>query len=302
MPAALLGRANRGGLMVRAALFVLAASSALVAGAAQAQQICCVPARVDGMRGYAQADYPPARYAPAYSDRPTSSALRGYVGVEYGRARVTDASPATRAETWTGEGAVSGQAMGFGLQGDLKVANYSPEGGSDSTAWSPTLHAYKRTEYGLIGGWTGWSHTKGQDLFGIGVEGQAYFGSATLYGAAGYGHVDAATDQNAWTARLEGRYFLTDNFMLNAVAGLVRARTAGVNSTVTTLGFGAEYQPDVAPFSIQAGYTHSDVQHSTVGADTVRVGLRWNFNGGSLAERDRLGPSLNNVTDLFQSN
>ena len=316
--------------MHRAAFTALFASTALVAGAAQAQQICCVaqppqqqiccvaaPAQGAGLRGYADPNYAPPPYstsqyggpqpayaAPQYQPRPADSGLRGYVGVEYGKARLDPGTPSPRIETWTGEAAVSGQMRGFGVQGDIKVASYNTLGSSNDagTAWSPTLHVYQRNSYGLIGGWAGWSHTKGADLFGLGLEGQANMGSATIYGSAGYGHVNSTLDQNLWTGRLEGRYFITENFFLNVNGGLVRASASGAHTTVRSVGFGAEYQPGVLPFSIQGGYTHADASSSTAESDTIRVGLRWNFDGGTLAERDRVGPSLSNITDTFQSN
>jgi hypothetical protein len=283
--------------MTRAVFLAAIAASTLAAGAAQAQQICCVPEgprRPDGMRGYYD--------EPRYGERPDESPLRGYVGVEYGKARIGPGAPSTRVEAWTGEGAVSGHLGRLGVQGDIKVANFDTVGGGDSRTVSPTLHAYQRSPYSLVGGWAGWSHTDGADLFGLGLEGQAYFGSATFYGSAGYGRVDDVVNQNLWTGRIEGRYFVTENFLLNAHVGLVRASVAGAHSTVRSVGVGAEYSPGTLPFSVQAGYTHTDTSNSSAESDTLRVGLRWSLDGGTLAERDRLGPSLDNVTDLFLRN
>jgi hypothetical protein len=296
--------------MSRAALFALVASSVLVAssafaGAAQAQQICCAPSAPPpaGLRGYAQPDYsayPQQQYAPPqYGERPSPSGLRGRIGVEYGKTRANPDTPSPRTETWTAEGAVSTQMGGFGVQGDLKVADRS---GPDGTSWSPTAHIFKRNPYGLIGGWVGYSGADGADLFGLGLEGQAYMHSATLYGSVGYGHVDDVTNRSLWAARLEGRYFVTENLMLNLQGGLVRTSEAGAHTTVRTVGFGAEYQPGALPFSVQAGYSHADASNSSAESDTIRIGLRWNLTGGTLAERDRLGTTLNNVTDLFLLN
>ena len=325
--------------MDRAAFFALIATSSLVAGAAQAQQICCVaqppPQQVccvsaqaqaqaqAGLRGYADPAYaqPQAGYAqpayaqpqpaygsqyapPQYASRPPpADGLRGFVGVEYGKARLEPGTPSPRVETWTGEAAVSGEMRGLGVQGDIKVASYNTLGSNnDGTITSPTVHVYQRTAYGLIGGWAGWSHSNGANLYGIGAEGQAYLGSATLYGSLGYGHTNATIDQNLWAARLQGRYFLMENFALDAQAGFVRASASGAHTTVRTVGFGAEYQPDILPFSILANYDHADASGSSAASDTIRLGLRWNFDGGTLQERDRLGPTLSNVTDQFESN
>jgi len=307
--------------MRRAALIALLAPSALVAGAAQAQQVCCQAPPPAGLRGYAQPQYaPPAQgqyaqqpqyaqpqygqpqYAPPqYPPRPTPSGLRGYVGVEYGRSNVNPDTPSPRVETWTGEAAVAGQMGGFGVQGDLKVADRDGSA-NDGTSWSPTLHVYKRNPYGLIGGWVGYAGTDGDDLFGVGVEGQAYMNSATIYGSVGYGKVDGATDEKLWTARFEGRYSATENLRLDVKGALVRGGPTGARETVRSIGLGGEYQPGALPFSIQGSYIHADASNSSAESDTFRIGLRWNFDGGTLAERDRLGASLVNVTDQFMRN
>jgi hypothetical protein len=90
--------------------------------------------------------------------------------------------------------------------------------------------------------------------------------------------------------------------MLNATAGLVRANAAGDHATVRSIGVGTEFQPSTLPISLLASYTHADVSNSSVDSDTFRLGLRWNLQRGTLAERNRFGPSLNNVSDLFLSN
>ena len=308
--------------MRRAVLIALSAPCLLLAGTAQAQQICCAPTQPSmgqpptGMRGYAQpqyappaypqqAQYAPPQYAPPqyappqYPPRPAPSGLRGYVGVEYGSAKLNPDDPSPKIETWTGEGAVAGQIGGFGVQGDLKVADRS---GAGATSWSPTLHIYKRNPYGLIGGWVGYSGSEGDDLFGLGVEGQAYMNSATIYGSVGYGKVDGVVDQSLWAARLEGRYFVTEDLRLDLKGALVRGGPSGARQTVRSIGVGAEYQPGALPFSIQGSYIHADASNSSAESDTIRIGLRWNFDGGTLAERDRLGASLVNVADQFMTN
>lgn len=315
--------------MRRAVLIALSAPGLLFAGAAQAQQACCAPSQPAmaqppaGMRGYAQPprpQYAPAPYAqqaqyaapqpqypaqypaqspPQYSPRPAPSGLRGYVGVEYGSAKLNPDDPSPKIESWTGEGAVAGQVGGFGVQGDLKVADRS---GAGATSWSPTLHVYKRNPYGLIGGWVGYSGSEGDDLFGLGIEGQAYMNSATIYGSVGYGKVDGAVDQSLWAARLEGRYFVTEDLRLDVKGALVRGGPSGARETVRSIGVGGEYQPGALPFSIQGSYIHADASGSSASSDTFRIGLRWNFDGGTLAERDRLGASLANVSDQFMAN
>lgn len=282
--------------MSRILLAAAIGATLIAGGAAQAQTICCVAPqdRADGLRGYADYRDNGGRSGP-------SGGLRGYVGVGYGDSRAKTTPPAVRTETWGGEAAIAGQMGGLGLQGDVRLTDDQQRGGGDRWQVSPTVHVFQRNPYGLIGGWAGWSHSGGTDLLGAGAEGQAYFSRATIYGSIGYGHLDQAVNQNLYAGRLEGRYFITDNFSLGVQGGLVRIHAGGTHSTLHTWGLGAEFQPNGAPVSILAGYTHGDVVSSTAESNTVRLGLRWNFDGGSLIDRDRSGAPLNNVVDIFQN-
>ena len=293
--------------MQRLAFAAVIASGALgAAGAAQAQQICCVAPPMRGPMPAPAYQPPPPQYpAPApygYEEPPpVAGGLKGYVGVEYAETHFDPETPSPRYEFWTGEGAVATTWYGFGVQGDIKVARYSGPDGEDWVT-SPTAHVFKRNPYGLIGAFLGWSDTDGADLIGGGIEGQANMARATLYGSLGYGHVNDAEDYNIWSARVEGRYFLTDNLRGDASVAYSRQNANDIRSKAWTYGIGAEYQLDSLPLAIHAGYQHVNGVNSALEANTVRVGLRWSLTGDTLAERDRVGPSLANVTDLFSAN
>lgn len=84
--------------------------------------------------------------------------------------------------------------------------------------------------------------------------------------------------------------------------GYLRQSAGGTSSKAVVSGVGAEYQFGTFPASITVGYRHADAKNSNIESDTLRVGVRWSFNGDTLAERDRLGPSMGNITDIFMSN
>jgi len=275
-----------------AILAVFASGAGLVAAAppAHAQQVCCVD---PNLRGYQPA--PPASEG-------VGSGLLGYVGAEYSKARLDPCTPSPRIETWTGEAAVSSPFMrGLGIQADIKAAHYNGPFGDDWIT-SPTLHLYQRNTYGSLGGFMGVSNTGDTTLYGAGIEGQVNMASATLYGTLGFGRLNDTVDSNLFAGRVEGRYFLTENLRVDASIGYLRQSAAGASSKAIVTALGAEYQFGAFPGSINIGYRHADAQSSNVESDTLRVGMRWSFNGGSLAERDRLGPSLGNITDIFMSN
>lgn len=274
--------------LVMIAGLATAAGFALAAEPGHAQTVCCVD---PGLRGYQAAPEPGF-----------GSGLRGYVGVEYSKARINPGTPSPRIETWTGEGAVASPFMrGLGVQADIKAARYSGPFG-DAWVTSPTLHLFQRNTYGAVGGFVGVSNEDGTTLFGGGLEAQANMRAATLYGTLGFGHVNDVVDSNLFAARLEGRYFLSENLRLDASVGYLRQTAAGAKSEAVVSAVGAEYQLGGFPASIHVGYRHADARNSIVESDTLRVGLRWSLNGETLAERDRLGPSFANITDQFLSN
>lgn len=307
-----------------AILAVLASGAAFTAqpGEANAQPVCCAdpamrgympappppayqpppPAYAQG--GYPQGGYPQGGYIPAGPPpgrEPVGSGLRGYVGVEYSEARLDPGSPSPRVDSWTGEAAVALPLGSLGLQADIKASNFS---GPDGDDWiiSPTAHLYGRSPLGLVGAFAGVSNTAGATLYGGGLEGQANLSNATLYGSVGFGRLNDGVDANVTAARIEGRYFITDNLRVDASIGYLRQSAGADRSEAIVSGIGAEYQLGVVPASIHVGYQHSNVRNSPIESDTLRVGVRWAFNGQSLIERDRYGPSLANISDIFMGN
>jgi hypothetical protein len=276
-----------------AILAVLAAGAGFtgVAGKAQAQTICCVDPQ---MRGYQPA--PPPEPEPF-------GGMRGYVGIEYSKARLNPGTPSPRVETWTGEGAVVTDFRGFGVQADVKAAKINGAGtAGDDWITSPTLHIFKRNPYGALGAFAGFSNGDGGNLYGAGIEGQANMTGATLYGSLGFGRINDTVDSDLFAARVEGRYFLTENLRLDATLGYVRQTAGTARSEAAVYGVGAEYQFGAFPASVAVGYRHAEAKNSAIESDTLRVGVRWAFNGDTLAERDRNGPSFGNISDIFLSN
>ena len=272
---------------------ILASGAAFTASAekAQAQTICCVD---PNMRGYQAA--PPPEPEPY-------GGLRGYIGVEYAKSRLNPGTPSPRVEAWTAEGAVVTDFRGLGVQADIKAAKINGTGTTgDDWVTSPTLHIFKRNPYGALGAFAGFSNGDGGNLYAAGIEGQANMTGATLYGTLGFGRINDTVDSDLLAARLGGRYFLTENLRLDAAAGYVRQTAGAAKSEAMVYDIGAEYQFGAFPASVQFGYRHAEARGSAIEADTLRVGLRWSFNGDTLAQRDRAGPSFSNVSDIFLSN
>jgi len=282
--------------LVILAVLMSGAGSVGVAGSAQAQTICCVD---PNMRGYQQPG-PPQGYAP---EPGYGGGLRGYVGVDYSKARLNPGTPSPRVETWTAEGAVATEFRGFGVQADIKAAKFNGTGtAGDDWITSPTLHVYKRNPYGALGAFAGFSNGDGGNLYGAGIEGQANMTGATLYGTLGFGRINDTVDSDLFAARVEGRYFLTENLRLDGSVGYVRQTAGAARSEAMVYGIGAEYQFGAFPAAVHVGYRHAAAEGSNIESDTMRVGVRWAFNGDTLAQRDRYGPSFSNISDIFLSN
>lgn len=150
---------------------------------------------------------------------------------------------------------------------------------------------------------TGWGYI-------VGGEAQVYLGRATLYAQAGYGNI--ATDDDGgpegfirgWFASIEGRYFVTDNFMVAAHYGFgytpcfidgtcAPAEDAGI---IHNAGVAATLRIGQSPTAITAGYEfgrYYATEDDDAGTEhTFRIGLTIPFGAGTVFDNDRRGATL----------
>ncbi|MBC6982303.1 outer membrane beta-barrel protein [Caulobacter sp. 17J80-11] len=189
----------------------------------------------------------------------------------------------------------------WGVQGDARVG-WTEVGDDSSTGTEFGGHIFSRSQSALLGAFAGVSST---DLdFGdasgwaAGLEGLNFFGYTSVYGSVGYAQIDDL-DSNGWGGSLEVRYFLKPNFRLDIGASAVDGDVLGDNGTVWSAGFGAEYQMDNLPISGFLSFAHSEFDNDIddFSANTVSIGLRWNFSP-DLLTRDRSGPALPSAARL----
>jgi len=227
--------------------------------------------------------------APSWAAEPT-----GHVGVSYAKTDIED----LEADTWAVDGAVAFDLSGaWGMQFDGSIGNTDYDGLGETETVSGTAHLFTRNESYAIGGFFGLSDVDDSTVWNVGVEGQTYMANTTLAGSFSYGQFDDA-DLDSWSLNGEARYFVSDNFRLDAGLGWTRLTDGDDNVDGWNFGIGGEYQFASAPISLTAGYTHSTLDDVDVSADTFRVGLRYNFGAGTLKERDRSGASFNGGTNL----
>ena len=130
--------------------------------------------------------------------------------------------------------------------------------------------------------------------FNVGAEGAKYLDNVTLAGTVAYANIDDL-DVDAWGLGGEARYFVSDNFRLNAGLGWADAE----DENLWTASLGGEYQFASTPVSLYAGYAHTKFDEADIEVDRFTVGVRYNFGGQTLKGRDRSGASFGGASTVF---
>jgi hypothetical protein len=213
-----------------------------------------------------------------------ASAASGYVGVDYANTHV-DGLGSDHA--WGGEGAVafdSGSGITFELDATVLDAD-------SDTATDLAGHIYTRNDSYLFGAFVGMSNSDSDTAWTGGLEANKFWSNFTLAGSVQYANDDDA-DASAWGVNVQGRYFATENFRLQAGLGWDHIDFGGAgDDSALTLGVGGEYQFSSAPVSLGLSYAHTSLDDADLDANTWTVSLRYNFGGGTLLDRDRHGAS-----------
>jgi hypothetical protein len=167
----------------------------------------------------------------------------------------------------------------------------------DVDVWRIGGHAFARGTDWLLGGYLGYesahASSSGITVDGIVIagEGQYHLERVTLAATVSYSDAEfpAPTTIEMWNVGGTVRYFVTDNFGLQANAAWLNGEALGLTGDGSQFGVGAEYQFDSSPVSIFAGYRHTEFGG---GQNSWGIGLRWNFGEGTLLQRDRSGERL----------
>ena len=232
--------------------------------------------------------------------------------------RVIQVGEASNFWTLGGGGALDVVWRALNLQAD-----FSAEGNLDETSANDTyMHSYvgglhlgwRNPELGSFGAFGSVGHVRINSVdehdpdtivWGLGLEGQAFFDPFTLYLQAGYldreplsrgGDVDAL--KNAGFGRALGRYFFGDDLKLEAEASYTRCKMDPDEDNVWILGWGAEleYRLRGTPVSGFLRYTGArydqDDDWDVLYEHRIGFGVRVYFGQESLRANDRHGASL----------
>lgn len=221
----------------------------------------------------------------------------GSVGLSVAHSELDLGPISADGEAWTLDGSVALQTAPNWTVTLSGAAVTSDNGiGDDTAAAGNVALTYAGADW-RAGGFVGAGDAQGETLWAVGGVAQKHIGDVTLVGTAGYGKIDGI-DADLWGARGDVRYFVADNFRINAGVGFNSIDGVGGSADLWTVGAGGEYQFAGTPWSVFGGYDHSDSSDLDLTADTVKVGLRFGF-GGDLKARDRSGADLGGATALF---
>lgn len=212
----------------------------------------------------------------------------GYVGAVYSE---TDFGGGD-ADSYGVEGAVAFAGSGS-IVFELDAAITDSD--DTDTGYGLVGHVYGRNSDHLFGGFVGIAGNDDTETWIAGLEASKFFSQWTLAGALFYGNNDDF-DTDGFGANVEGRVFLSENFRLNGNIGWVEVDSGGIDDDAMMYGVGGEFQFAAMPISIGAGWSTIDFDGGDV--DTWTVGVRYNFGGQTLFDRDRNGPSQASIIGL----
>lgn len=184
---------------------------------------------------------------------------------------------------------------GWQIQMDGAADRLDADGCCISANYAAAHYGVRTDQYSFAGfvGLQGVSILSGID---VGIEGQMHFGSASIGGSLGY--VDFGDfDVSATNANVDGVYYFTPNFSVNAGAAYTNLDGFGGSTDYWTWNLGGEYRFDNSPFSVSLGYRQSDFDGADVNAWTI--GLTLDLGTGSLQDRRVHGPSWGGARSLY---
>ncbi|WP_029912282.1 outer membrane beta-barrel protein [Caulobacter sp. UNC358MFTsu5.1] len=172
---------------------------------------------------------------------------------------------------------------------------------SDETVASTAAHATTLVagDTVRVGGFAALSRPSNDTLWAVGAEASKYFDKATVTGLVAYGQSNDL-DADLVAVRADARYFVSDDFRLDAGVGYSNIDPKGFQSAdLWDFNVGGEYKFANSGWSTFGKYTHTEAKDlADLNAEAVKVGFRYTF-GGSLKTRDRSGADLIDADTLF---
>jgi hypothetical protein len=244
-----------------------------------------------------------AAAAPAFAQ---SASPSGYAGGGYGRTSADVEIDGVdfgddEGDSWRVDGAIVfplGSTAGLQVDGEyLRLQG----DGDDADVLSGTAHLFNAGERGAYGVFAGVSDADDLTFWSVGGEAQANFDRTTFAAQFGYGRIDELDEADFFAGRGEARFFATDNLRFDVNGGITRIDGDGGEVDFVNYGAGVEYKFDANPLSLFANVDRVEFDESGVDltSNTLFVGVRYNFGGGTLKDRDRSGARFAPASRLF---
>lgn len=178
-----------------------------------------------------------------------------------------------------------------------------------STVFDIAGHLSMRGPGYLLGAFGSLGAAGGSGAGTLGLEAQSYFGPFLLYAQAGYATAFNRGDISAWFVHGEGRYFVTNNFVVSANVGLAKLDFTGccptpLDSTAIRWGVEAEtrlskafgafaaYRGARASGTDEQDYDWSSTSHALL------VGIKLYSNTTDLLQQAQKAETLRNFSPL----
>lgn len=199
-------------------------------------------------------------------------------------------------------GAVQFDAMPgwtVGLEGRTTLQQWDGSSG-DSTQSYAAVHADTSIGTWDVGGWAGLMSYYGTGGTTFGLETRTNFGNFSAQGSVGFVNFEDFFDYDGTNYQVQGAYFFTPNFSVNASASMTEIGFTFGDTEMTDLGIGGAYGFGNG-FEVYGGYVNSDIDYDGGGSDetdTWNLGVRYHFNGGSLQDAANNGATWGGVRAL----
>ena len=185
----------------------------------------------------------------------------------------------------------NGVVMQIDGQGDLY--NWDNSSGDDSLGYVAAHFAQRNDNY-AIGAFAGLENYYGDGGIMVGLEGQAYMPELTFTGSVSYIHFNDSNDYDVWGANIGARYFINDNFALDAGLGWASWDTSFTDYDGWNGTLGAEYKFDGSPASVFATYRRDAIDYTfnDYTVDSFTFGVRLTLGSDTLRARTNDGASF----------
>lgn len=224
-----------------------------------------------------------------------AAAAGGYLGVQYANSDVEFIGD-LEADTWRGEGAFGRTGGGWGAQLGGSFGNSEFDTGADADVWTAEGHLYWNGGAWRLGGVVAHSEldfgaggTADETVYGI----EAMFdtsANSNIFGSLTAGEGEFIANFDSWNFDAGLNYYLTPNARVGGYLGAGSVDFGGADADTFAAGVNGEFQPFAAPVSITLGWNYSEAEDISVEGNSVQIGARWNFGGGTLQDRNNATP------------